>query len=318
MVITIIMVAYNARSTIERALYSISHQSFSDFEVLIIDDGSTDGSEDVYSRWTYKDNRIKVYQQNHLGVSAARQKGIDLAQGEFIIHVDADDWVDSDFLSKLITQAKQTDADLTSCNYWEESEERKTIREQNPGEDADSTEMLRLLLNGYIGGSCCNKLIRASVCKTVQFFPSSIQFREDELFIAHILDRGIRISHVDEPLYHYWKATPGSLSKLPIARTYNDIKYLIVEFESLVKKYRFTEDTLFIRKREILSNAFVLREFQDLKTLFPETRQQIITTKTPYNWRRPRSFFLRWALMGYPHLASFLYRINAKIVTTFS
>ena len=103
--ISVIVSVYNAISTIERCLNSILEQSFGDFELLIIDDGSTDGTEMICDDYAKMDSRVTVYHQENSGISASRELGIQMAKGKYSIHADSDDWMAKGMLEALYSKA---------------------------------------------------------------------------------------------------------------------------------------------------------------------------------------------------------------------
>ena len=110
--ISIIVPVYNAEDTIRNCLDSILAQTLFDFEVILIDDGSPDYCGRICDEYAKKDIRFKVIHKSNEGVSAARQVGIDNAQGEYTIHVDPDDRIEPSMLEELYAKAKETDADI--------------------------------------------------------------------------------------------------------------------------------------------------------------------------------------------------------------
>ena len=94
-IFSIICAVYNAQNTIKKCIDSILSQTVKDWELLLIDDGSTDDSSKICDEYASRDNRIKVIHKKNEGVAATRQCGIDIAQGEYMIHVDPDDWIEN-------------------------------------------------------------------------------------------------------------------------------------------------------------------------------------------------------------------------------
>src|SRR5699024_2598369 len=103
--ITVIVPAHNTGRFIAKTLYSVIAQTYTNFEVLVIDDGSTDHTYDVAS--SVKDNRIKVFRTSHEGLSAARNYGLKKASGDFIYFLDSDDWIEPDLLDKNLNCLKK-------------------------------------------------------------------------------------------------------------------------------------------------------------------------------------------------------------------
>lgn len=114
--ISIIVPVYNVEPYLDECLHSIASQSYDSFEVIMVNDGSTDGSKGICERWRDSDHRFKLVNQNNSGVSAARNIGLDNALGDFICFVDSDDAVAPVFLESLIKNM-DSDTDIVECGY---------------------------------------------------------------------------------------------------------------------------------------------------------------------------------------------------------
>jgi len=125
--ISIITPVYNTGEYLERCLLSIINQSFADFEVVMVDDGSTDNSAEIIRDFLQKDNRIKYYYQENQGPGAARNLGVVKALGEYITFVDSDDTIDPDLLEKVMNRIKQDDPDLLYYEYKIYSEDGQKV-----------------------------------------------------------------------------------------------------------------------------------------------------------------------------------------------
>ena len=116
--ISVISPIYNMERLLSKCIDSILAQTFNDFELILIDDGSTDRSGVICDEYATRDSRIKVIHKKNEGVSIARQLGIDFAQGEYTIHIDPDDWVEPKMLEELYKKAKSEHADMVICDYY--------------------------------------------------------------------------------------------------------------------------------------------------------------------------------------------------------
>lgn len=117
--ISVIVPVYNVEKYLHRCIDSILAQTFTDFELLLIDDGSTDGSGAICDEYATKDNRVRVFHKENGGVSSARNLGLDNMRGGYLTFVDSDDWVDSTYLGELI---EYSDADLVVSDFIVEGE----------------------------------------------------------------------------------------------------------------------------------------------------------------------------------------------------
>lgn len=119
MKVSIIVPFYNTEKYLERCLNSIVLQTFRDYEVILIDDGSTDRSYKIAEKYSSKYKNFKLYKQKNRGVACARNKGLLMAEGEYIAFVDSDDFIDKHYLRQMVCAALRTGADIICCNfYW--------------------------------------------------------------------------------------------------------------------------------------------------------------------------------------------------------
>jgi len=115
--ISVIVPVYNATAYLERCVGSLLLQTLSDFEILLIDDGSNDGSAELCDDYARKDSRVKVYHKPNGGVASARQLGVNKASGDYSIHIDPDDWVLPTMLEELYGVAVKSEADMVICDF---------------------------------------------------------------------------------------------------------------------------------------------------------------------------------------------------------
>ena len=117
-IISVILPVFNMEKYIDRCVNSVIGQSFSDWELILVDDGSTDGSGNICDEYAKKDSRIRVIHKKNGGVASARQIGTDEAEGKYSIHCDADDWIDSNMLENMYSEAQKEDADIVVSNFY--------------------------------------------------------------------------------------------------------------------------------------------------------------------------------------------------------
>ena len=115
-VISIIVAVYKAESCLRRCVDSLLAQTFQDYEILLVDDGSPDRSGEICDEYARKDNRVRVFHKENGGVASARQCGMNNARGEYVIHADPDDWVEPNMLEELYGKAKEENADMIICD----------------------------------------------------------------------------------------------------------------------------------------------------------------------------------------------------------
>lgn len=202
--ISIIVPVFNAESSLHRMMDSLLKQTFDAFEVLLIDDGSTDSSGCICDQYAEQHEHIRVIHKSNGGVSAARQTGIEVAQGEYVIHADSDDWVEPTMLEELYTKAREEDADVVICDFYSNKGNEQTYCKQQPS--ACTPDAVLRDLFQQLHGSCCNKLVRRACYSRYDIrFPEGINYCEDLLFWVQLFKHPeVKISYLPKAFYHYW------------------------------------------------------------------------------------------------------------------
>lgn len=250
--ISIIMPVYNAEQYLRRAINSIIAQTMTEWELLLIDDGSNDSSPSICNEYASRDRRIKVIHKQNAGVSAARQDGLDAAVGEYVIHTDSDDWVEPDMLEELYKKAMEDEADVVICDFYDDNDGAVTLRKQQPT-SLLPCQVLRELFQ-QLHGSCCNKLARR-VCynKYGIRFPNGINLCEDLLTWVQLFQHDIKISYLSKAFYHYC-VNVESITHIYDRSRYELGQKLITLYEHYLPKSGF-EDVLDKTKLDCFTEA---------------------------------------------------------------
>lgn len=203
--ISVIIPAYNVGNFIEKMLSSIEKQTFRDFEALIIDDGSEDNTAEIAEVYCKKDKRFRLFSQENQGVSAARNKGLDLAEGKYLVFYDADDKVPEDALENLFFTAEAKNADVVIGGFWvnrmyETKKVKSVIR-------LSKKEMISPFDTDLLWNfSVCNKLFRKACIDEMQLrFDTELKIMEDGLFVTTIIHHCHRICGCPHLVYEYMK-----------------------------------------------------------------------------------------------------------------
>lgn len=217
--VSIIVPAYNCINSLEHCIRSIQLQTYTDFELILVDDGSTDGSNVFCDKLAVKDDRIKVIHKANGGVSSARNRGIDASTGEYITFCDSDDYLEPDYLENLVQTAK---ANLDCGHIWCCFQTVTGYKKENATPNYTSTKsVLHYTIKDYmtlhemwLDAGPCNKLYTAEVIRNAGvYFPDDLSLGEDWLFnLAYIDASGnSRIAVVIKPLYNYVRGNNDSL-----------------------------------------------------------------------------------------------------------
>jgi glycosyltransferase involved in cell wall biosynthesis len=221
--ITIIVPVYNVENYLEKSIQSICGQTYGNLQILLIDDGSTDGSLAICREWEQKDVRVKVYTQKNAGVAKTRNRGLELAEGKYVMFVDADDWIEADMVRTMYDLAEKDHADVATCMLKEESPEQtqgnRTSKTGNDGKVTafDMREDSGLALLSVWGVFC--KLYRKELLTAIYF--EDYQVAEDLLFNTRIIcsKKFQRVVTIEYPFYHY-VIYPGSAMQQSFQQKY--------------------------------------------------------------------------------------------------
>lgn len=244
---TIIVPVYNVEKYLVRCLDSIVNQTYQNLQIILIDDGSTDNSGKICDEYSNNDQRISVIHKRNEGVSAARNEGLDLAEGKYIGFVDSDDYIELDMYERLYKRIEATDAEMVVCEFTYVNDEG--IKSENESYclarrkiDAN-TYIKRWIDSGYnsIYVVPWNKLYKKKLFEGIRY-PVG-KYREDEYLIHHLVYQCQNIVCMPDKLYYYVQHE-GSIMKS------ND-DFLMDYGDALIDRYN-------LAKRE--SNSFLQKE----------------------------------------------------------
>lgn len=316
--ISIIVPIYNTESTLLRCLDSLKAQTLTDFEVLMVDDGSPDRCGEMIDEYAAKDSRFKAFHKPNGGVSSSRQFGIDHAIGEYTIHADPDDWVEPTMLEELYRKAKDDNAEMVICDYYEDSYSDSKYINQKPT-SSDPSSVLRDLFH-FIHGCCWNKLIKRKCLLDYGIhFPAGVSYCEDQYFIASLLKHSIRISYLHNAFYHYINTVnQDSLSRMYTKNTYLDDKRIIDLFSELLHNTDVHREAYNSKVSSMVSRAFYFGyqyySSKDFKHMFYHYNSLFLKEKVGRSYERPILFF---SCIGFYHLMFRLYRALFYIKSSF-
>lgn len=204
MKLSVIIPVYNSEKYLKRCLDSIIHQTFSDFELLLIDDASTDSSFEICQTYAAKEGRIRTIQKQNEGPGAARNLGIKESKGEWLLFIDSDDWVEPNHLQSLVEDIEEGIDFVMHGRYGGKA----YLKYKNEVEIIEINDVqtlfneLKLSPNGQI----CSKLFRSKIIQSnsIEFIPQ-IRMSEDVLFVLSYLSKATKLKYRDLYTYHYEK-----------------------------------------------------------------------------------------------------------------
>lgn len=200
--VSVLIPAYNAEKTIDRCMDSILSQTYQNIEVIIVNDGSTDNTLSILSDYAEKDKRIIIYNQPNKGVSAARNICLKNANGEYILYVDADDWIESNMIQRMVELINDADIVFCESDHAETSEQVEYIENIKIEHWNQRQQMLEFMKHKRMTGMLWNKLIRRNLTEGVRFNEKT-GYGEDAEFLWNILKRSRKMVVTNEILYHH-------------------------------------------------------------------------------------------------------------------
>ena len=216
--ISIILPVYNAKKHIRKCIDSIVNQSYKEIELLLIDDGSTDGSEKMCDDYKKADNRIKVFHQKNAGVSAARNKGLDYSTGAYIMFIDSDDYLEAGALDQIVNIIVKDRPDIIKYNYYKQYDGFK-IKYQFKcktncliSKHNYSKYVYNLFFNSYDFNNVWNAVINRNIIKKIKF-DEKLKFAEDKKFMSQAIINSNSLFVSNCYLYNYVINTEGAIRK---------------------------------------------------------------------------------------------------------
>ena len=237
--ISIVVPVYNAKASLRKCLDSLAQQTYTEFEVLLIDDGSTDESPEICREFSERDSRFRLITQRNAGPAAARNNGMELAAGKYITFVDSDDYVEPQMLEELFRRAEESGADITVFGYYLEKngESKRMVPVYEPGVyrgDACrklSLDMIDIHTKANLPPYCWVRFLRRDFLMGLQLrmdpaiyrsedylFWTQVHFRAEcvcvasDLALYHYIDNAASITH--KYVKGYWKMAKAIYSRL--------------------------------------------------------------------------------------------------------
>ena len=208
--VSIIIPVYNAEEHLTKCVESVLAQTEKNIEIILIDDGSRDSSLDICQAYEKQDERVRVIHQENFGVSVARNRGIEIAVGEYIGFVDSDDWIQRDMYERLLKEAEETGAEVVMCDaitvYSNGKIQVDTITQLLENQILKKSDFTPSLLLEMAGSACrCiykNNKYSDKLNPRILQFPLGIKFSEDRIFNLYAFGQANKISYIKEAYYN--------------------------------------------------------------------------------------------------------------------
>ena len=216
--VSVIVPVYGVERYIARCTRSLLAQSYPCSEFIFVDDGSPDRSverleEVIAAEFPSRADAVRIIRQANAGQARARQAGLDAASGEYVLMVDADDWIETTAVEQLVAKAVAEDADIVVYDFWKEYRHFHKRDSEKDSSIRDNLLFRRRLYNYKSYGYIVNKFCRRSLCQDM--FVPKYNMHEDIVFSTQIIYKARKIVHLRKALYHYDRTVSGSQSHGP-------------------------------------------------------------------------------------------------------
>ena len=282
MYFSIIIAAYNAEEYLERCLLSVLNQTFNDYEVVLINDGSNDNTENICGRFR-EDKKLKYYYKENSGVVEARNYGFNKASGQYILYVDADDYIENNLLSNIYEYNKDRALDIVFYGYVIEYPDKKI--EKRAG-IFNQDEIIREMIDNNILNFTWSKVYKKETAEANGIkFDNNVKYGEDLLYIIELLKYTNNVGYFDYIGYHY--VINGN------SITNNDSTYSLKDYFYIESRYLDFLDTVFEKNNkyiDTLNNELGSIVALWFRTLIANRFTYIEITRL-YNSHEYKSFF---------------------------
>ncbi len=235
--VTVIIPVYKVEEYLEKCVKSVQDQTYTNLEIILVDDGSPDGSGRMCDELSRTDLRIRVIHQENMGLSGARNSALDIMQGDVVTFVDSDDMIDSDMIENLLEDMEEYDADIVECQFYEVFSNRIDFYDYLKETKAYSVEQALLIDLGSKGGSiaACGKLYRRQIFAEHRFEVGRIG--EDAFAIIGSLRQADRIVIDHRPMYYYYHRNNSITTNGFSEKTLDEIEGAKINLDIVEKEF---------------------------------------------------------------------------------
>ena len=275
--VSIIVPAYNVESYISRCLDSLIKQTLKDLEIIVIDDGSMDRTLEVIKAYKKLDSRIKVIEQTNRKQGAARNRGLEIAKGEFIGFVDSDDWVDFDYFEKMYNAAVKHNVNIAAANATRDYKNKTKIHLKLEQEKAyyGANNIVKAIKNNLVVHS---KIFRFDLIKDLRF-PEGV-FYEDAPYAIRAIHISDSLVTVPDTTYHYFSNQNSTMKQAVKGKNLEDKIMMNLDLINYCE-----ENNIDIGNWEVLKERNLLwsvKHYKYYKNIYL-LGIKILTLKTPFN-----------------------------------
>lgn len=285
--ISIITPVYNAEKHLSKMLDSVIKQSYKEWELILVNDGSTDNSAQIIKAYLSKDDRIRFFSQSNAGPSMARNKGVANAKGTYLSFIDADDWITQDYLHKLINPMLNHSTDLVCAGYYEINPQfplglkLHDFKKEQFNQNLDKQTYQTNVFKG-VSGVLWAKLFKSQIFieNDIQFHPE-LRLSEDLIAVLEYSFHIQRAYILPDSIYYYNRLAEDSLSGRSSINHYKGLILLIKEIKKLKNEIPFLDLDVITNKRKYSFMIQLLKDHSFSKHEFYKTADFLVENESP-------------------------------------
>lgn len=236
--VSVIVPVYNAESTIKKCIRSILAQTYKNFELILVDDGSEDNSSNICNKYKY-DTRVKAFRiQNH-GAAYARNFALNHSMGEYLMFCDADDYYAEDYIYQMVRTIQLTKADIVISGYFFEKNQRFHSSVKMKSKSLSKNEIIKhMTIDTDLGGFPWNKIFRRTIINNLRF-PEDLLIMEDAYFFLGAMQNTENIYYLAKPLYYYCNNSNSITKKIENIYSSNNTNQYLSSWEKILNNFIF-------------------------------------------------------------------------------
>ena len=325
---SVIVPVYKVEGYLEQCVESVLQQTYTDFELILVDDGSPDRCPEMCDNFSQKDTRIKVIHKKNGGLSSARNAGLDIATGDYVVFLDSDDfWNDENALQEVYDKAKfGTDIVIFGCTDWDIHTNKKVVSRSSYNQEIMQSNDKNMILHYLLsekklpGGSTVFMTRRKIIERNSIAFKEGIN-SEDYDWVLEVFLNADSFAAIDNPFYTYRKGRIGSITTVPNMKTINGIIYTVEKW--IEKANTIDNDTI---KRDVLNylahiyttGVVMLARFKGKDKKMATKRLKVYedVLKAAY-WKKTKAVRFSLAIFGYritAYMTNKAFRIRRSMV----
>lgn len=317
--VTIIVPVFNVERYLKKCIESILHQTYRNLEIILVDDGSTDRSSNICDEYAEKYENVKVIHKRNGGLSDARNSGIHMACGDYLMFIDSDDYIDSTMVEKMFSRIKEDQSDMVICGFEYVDEKGKYISSKNHFQDEVVTKDVfwHRMYNGYYTECVVawNKLYTRIIFDELRYDLDKVH--EDEFIIHKLINNCDKISFMYDKLYFYLQRQDGITRSLFSLKRLDAVEALIIRTTYFLDKqmYDYAEKSLLASKAfffkgydQLSKEEMKSEKVLTLKKMFDQSYKKIIFKKISM-----RSKIILTLFYLHPKVYAVIYRKYKKL-----